>query len=96
MEFNLQDNQSMDLSDDDLASFIGEFRRDNPDIGESMSAGFLRARGYRVTRERIRTALRSHDPLSAVLRWPAITKRCIYSVAGPNSLWHVGETSCTV
>ena len=71
---------------------IREFRQDNPDVGESMAAGLLRARGYRVTRTRIRDALRSSDPLSAALRWPGgITRRRVYSVAGPNSLWHIGK-----
>lgn len=84
------DYPNPDLSDDDLTSLIGEFRHNDPYVGESMAAGLLRARGYRVTRERIRNALRLNDPLSAVLRWPGITKRRVYSVAGPNSLWHVG------
>lgn len=85
-------NPSFGLSDEDLVSLIGEFRKDNPNIGESMAAGFVRARGYKVTRARIRTALKLNDPLSAALRWPGgITKRRVYSVAGPNSLWHVGN-----
>lgn len=37
-------------------------------------------------------ALRTADPLSAALRWPGgLTVRRPYSVAGPNSLWHIGE-----
>ena len=80
-----------DVSDEDLVAMITEFRRDNPDVGESMAAGLLRARGYSVVRARIRNALRSSDPLSAALRWPGgITRRRVYSVAGPNSLWHIG------
>ena len=58
-----------------------------------MVAGLLRARGYRVVRARIRDALRNSDPLSGALRWPGgITRRRVYSVAGPNSLWHIGKT----
>jgi hypothetical protein len=90
VDFNLVEHPTESLSDDDLASYVAEFRRDDPHIGESMTAGLLRSRGYRVTRARIRQALRSHDPLSAALRWPGLTKRRVYSVAGPNSLWHVG------
>lgn len=92
MDFNLIDYPNTNLSDADLASYISEFRRDNPDVGEAMAVGFIRARGYRVARARVRRALRSHDPLSAALRWPGITRRRAYSVAGPNSLWHVGMT----
>ena len=82
------------LSDDELQSLVEEFRHDNPYIGESMTAGFLRSRGYKVARSRIRAALRSNDPLGAALRWPGgAIKRRIYSVPGPNSLWHIGMSS---
>ena len=85
------DYPNTELSDEDLSSMIRAFRQDNPDVGESMAAGLLRARGYRVVRARIRNALRSSNPLSAALRWPGgLTRRRMYSVAGPNSLWHVG------
>ena len=91
VDFGLVDYPNSDLSDEDLSEMIREFRHHNPDVGESMAAGLLRARGYRVTRTRIRDALRSSDPLSAALRWPGgITRRRVYSVAGPNSLWHIG------
>lgn len=56
-----------------------------------MAAGLFRSRGYRVTRSRIRSALRSEDPISSVLHWPGgLTRRHMYSVAGPNSLWLIG------
>ncbi len=61
MDFNLIDYPNTNLSDADLASYISEFRRDNPDVGEAMAVGFIRARGYRVARARVRRALRSHD-----------------------------------
>ena len=92
VEFGLEDYPNSDLADEDLIAMVREFRQDNPDVGESMAAGLLRARGYRVVRARIRDALRNSDPLSAALRWPGgITRRRIYSVAGPNSLWHIGK-----
>ena len=73
------DFPTSDLSDEDLSSMIGEFRQDNPDVGESMAAGLLRARGYGVTLARIRNALRNNDPLSAALRWPGgFTRRRVY------------------
>ena len=34
-----------DVSDEDLVAMITEFRQDNPNVGESMAAGLLRARG---------------------------------------------------
>lgn len=56
--------------------------------------GTLRARGIRVIRECVHTLLRTIDPISSALRWPTgATKHRPYSVAGPNSLWHIG--TCT-
>lgn len=85
------DSPYTEISMEDLRSLIREFKMDNPGIGESMAAGLLRSRGYKVTREKIRSALRSEDPLGYLLNWPGgLTRRRMYSVAGPNSLWHIG------
>lgn len=92
VDFGLEDYSNSDLADEDLTAMIREFWQDNPDVGESMAVGLLRARGYRVVRARIHDALRNSDPLSTALRWPGRkTRRRVYSVAGPNSLWHIGK-----
>ena len=81
---------STSLSDPDLLSLVREIHSHSPSIGASMVWGHIRARGYQVTRERVRTSLRAVDPLSAALRWPGgLAVRRPYSVAGPNSLWHI-------
>ena len=92
LDLGMIDPPNLPLSDDDLLALIKEFQHDNPNIGESMAVGLLRSRGHKVIRARVRNALRSSDPLSRALRWPGITKRRVYSVAGPNSLWHIGMT----
>ena len=77
-----------DLSDEDLESIIEEFREENPYIGESLILGILRSRGFKIKRARVRTVLRKTGTL---LRWPGgVIKRCVYHVAGRNSLWHMG------
>ncbi len=82
---------SVQLSAQELTSLISELRMSNPSIGESLVTGCLRSRGYQISRERVRQALRLSDPLSSALRWPGgLTHRRPYSVAGPNSLWHIG------
>ena len=54
--------------------------------------GRLRNMGYRVSRERVRNAVREIDPLSSALRWTGgLSRRQPYSVAGPNSLWQIGK-----
>lgn len=81
-----------EISNEDLTSLIKQIRLDTPYAGVSMTYGSVRARGLKVTRERIRSTLRSIDPLNSALRWPAgLTKRRPYSVPGPNSLWHIGR-----
>ena len=88
------DSPYTEVSDEDLQSLIREFRVDYPDVGESMAAGLLRSRGFRVQRARIRFALRLEDPIGSALHWPGgLTRRRMYSVAGPNSLWHIGTTA---
>lgn len=48
--------------------------------------------GYIVTRQRVRRAIRSTDPMSVALRWRGgLVYRRTYSVPGPNSLWHIGK-----
>lgn len=95
VEFGMMESPLLELSDEDLLQLIRQFQHDYPDVGESVTVGLIRSRGFKVTRARIRNALRSSDPLSAALRWPGmITRRRVYSVAGPNSLWHIGMLQC--
>ena len=101
VEFGMLNDPSVVISDEDLEQVIEELRTSMPNVGESMVSGALRSRGYKVTRERVRGTLRRSDPLSAVLRWPGtLTRRHPYSVAGPNSLWHIGTYiqchACTI
>ena len=91
MEYGLTSDPNAEVSDQELLSIIRSIRQDTVYSGVSMMWGSLRARGVKVTRERVRQALRSIDPISVALRWPAgATRRRPYSVAGPNSLWHIG------
>ncbi len=66
------------------ADVIEEMRSESPTLGISMIIGRLRARGLKVSRDRLRRLFRESDPLSAALRWTGIaTKHRPYSVAGP-------------
>ena len=88
----MTEDPSSHISDSDLMSFVRMERLRTPTIGESLLTGSLRSHGYHVTRDRIRHALHSSDPLGSALRWPGgLSRRHPYSVAGPNSLWHIGE-----
>ena len=59
------------------------FRR----AGITMIVGMLRQLGHRVPRERIQASLLRIDPVHCVFNRIHIRRR-VYSVPGPNSLWH--------
>ena len=58
-------------------------------VGFSMTSGYLRSLGLRVQRDRIRASISRVDPSNVHLRWAVVVSRRTYSVAGPNSLWHL-------
>ena len=90
-DFEMLTDPASTLTDEELTQLVIRIHSESPTIGTSLVAGRIRALGYKVTRERIRTTLREIDPLSTALRWPGgVSRRCPYSVAGPNSLWHIG------
>ena len=79
------------INDEDLKGTIQELQQLQPYCGVSMVWGNPRARGIKVTRERVRCMLRSMDSLGRVMRcFPGSVRRQPYSVPGPNSLWHIG------
>lgn len=91
----LDENIERQMNDDELRRFIGQVREEIPSVGESLVIGRLHSMGYRVPRERVRVAIRATDPVNTALRWRGIlTSRQPYSVAGPNSLWHIGKCVC--
>ena len=73
-----------DVALDDLISQLrSHFRR----AGLTMLDGMLRRLGHRLPRERIRHSLMRIDPVQRVFQRIRIRRR-VYSVPGPNSLWH--------
>jgi hypothetical protein len=75
------------LSDDDLDVLITQLRSNFHRAGLSMLDGMLRHLGHRLPRERIRASLMRIDPVQRVFQRIRIRRR-VYSVPGPNSLWH--------
>jgi len=79
-----------ELNDQELVSIIAELKQNMPYSGLQIIFGSLRDKGIKVSRDRVREALYALDPLHKSSRWPSLTTRRPYSVAGPNSLWHIG------
>lgn len=91
-EFEMLDDSTSTITDAELSTKIDDIRSESPTLGITLVTGRLRNMGYKVSRDRIRYAVRASDPLSSALRWTgALSRRQPYSVAGQNSLWHIGK-----
>ena len=63
-------------------------------VGTSIILGHLRSEGLNIPRERVRKCLARIDPRDVRIRWAMTVSRRAYSVAGPNSLWHLDGPQC--
>ena len=91
-EFGMLDDPETTLDDNQLRTVLAHVRREHPYLGERMVIGHLRGMGYKVSREKVREAIRATDPINTALRWGGrLTARRPYSVPAPNSLWHIGK-----
>lgn len=76
----------------ELLVLLRRMKLEFPEMGEVMVLGRLRALGYSVSRDKVRTAIREIDPINTALRGTTgPLARRVYSVPGPNSLWHMGK-----
>lgn len=94
-EFGLVETVGDTIDDDELELVVRQIRRNSPSLGQIMAWGTLRSMGYHVTRERVRDAIRTIDPINNALRWKEVSARRTYSVPAPNSLWHIGKVKHT-
>ena len=81
-----------DIEDEELMVLLQEMRAEFHEMREVMVRGQLRALGYKVTRERLRTIIRATDPTALRATTGPIARR-LYNVPGPNSLWYIGMLS---
>jgi hypothetical protein len=75
------------ISDNELDDVVIRLRRHFRRAGVTMLRGMLQRIGYRISRERITQSLLRIDPVQRVFQRIQIRRR-VYSVPGPNSLWH--------
>jgi len=78
-----------EISDADLDRLVTVFKDEKPNAGLRYLIGFLRCRGLRVQKERVRQALRRVDGLGQELRRRNTIQRRKYKVPRPNYLWHL-------
>jgi hypothetical protein len=77
------------ITDYSLDAIIQEINQEHPHSGVAMVMGHLVSRRLFVQRHRVRASLKRCDPLSSSMRWGLTARRRVYSVEGPNSLWHI-------
>ncbi|XP_068742975.1 uncharacterized protein [Montipora capricornis] len=78
------------MSDGELDNIISEYMNQHgKTTGQSYITGYLRSKGLRVQRSRVRQSMARVDPENAALRWGAVVTRRTYLVPWPNSLWHL-------
>jgi hypothetical protein len=75
------------ILDNELDDLVIRLRRHFRRAGVTMLGGMLQRLGYRISRERITQSLVRIDPVQRVFQRIRIRRR-VYSVPGPNSLWH--------
>ena len=89
-EYRMMENPGANITNSELHEVLRQMRQELPALGQTLVWGRLRSVGSRITRTRVREAMRVSDPLHTALRWREMTPRRPYSVPGPNSLWHIG------
>lgn len=77
------------INDQELDDIVYEKLSYNPNCGEVIMEGYLRARCIRVTRARLRASILRVDPTGRANRRMKQIKRRVYSVPGPHHLWHI-------
>lgn len=77
------------ITDSELDEIVEEFVSRFPTAGQKTLAGHLCTLGYHLQRARIRDSLYRVDPWGVEERSRRVLHRRKYTVAGPNSLWHI-------
>ena len=78
------------ISDGDLDQLVRRIKvQQNPNIGEVMLMAALKVHNVWVQRTRLRASIQRVDPHATALRRRETVQRRVYSVDGPNSLWHI-------
>ena len=90
-EYHLQDlGRYSTITDEELDSLIKEYiSRHGNTTGQSYIIGYIRSLKLKVQRDGVRESLTRVDPRNTELRWACVVTRRVYSVPGPNSLWHI-------
>ena len=87
--FRIDPNTYNDMSPSELDDILRNIKADHPNIGEVILKGHLLHMGIRVPRAQLRSSIHRVDHANTVSRQSTVIRRRIYSVAHPNSVWHI-------
>ena len=76
------------ISPEELNREIIAMKEKHPLIGEKMVIRFLRSKGLPVQRRRVWDSIHTVDRFNGINKCLQKNPRWVYSVPGPNSLWH--------
>ena len=90
LQFGLDDLVMYDeIADDDIDCLTGHFVLSFPFAGHKTLEGHLKSQGHHIQRWSIRESILRVDPWGVEQRSKRVLHRRTYSVASPNSLWHI-------
>jgi hypothetical protein len=78
-----------ELSENDMEDLMRTFRKHRPQSGLKYAVAYVRSKGLRVQRRRIRRAVNRVDRIGHVLRRHETIQRREYKNPRPNALWHM-------
>ena len=81
--------QRTDISESDLDIITADFVHHFPNSGQNTYDGYLRGKGIRIQRYRVRESLSRIDETGVQKRLRRALHHRRYSVPMPNSLWHI-------
>ena len=89
-EYGLAGNLAFDeLTDSQLDQITVSYVSKFPRAGAKSYSGFLQSNGVRIQRHRVRDSMMRVDPDGVQSRLRSTVARRSYSVAMPNSMWHI-------
>jgi len=92
-EHSIRLREATNVTDAELVNLLYTLKTSGlQNWGELGIDAALRSLQIRVSRERMRRAVRFVDPVGVIERWAGVIKRRVYSVPFPNSLWHIDGT----
>jgi hypothetical protein len=88
-QYGLSKMEFSNITDDELDQVLSDITKEFPHSGEGLLKGLLIGRKIKVQRWRLRESLHRVDSEGIAQRKRGRLSRRVYSVQGPNHLWHV-------